>query len=97
MLRILLICLLLLSGCCEPPIKHGKVIGKKFIPAHYEEYTTPRYNPIIKRFEFDNHTMFVPNKWTITLRDGERINTIEVPKETHDRLRTYDLYGYEHE
>jgi hypothetical protein len=85
-----LLFLIFMIGCGPPPITNGKVLSKKFVPAHTDEMVIPNFDIDGNINGFNTIEDHVPDAWFITFQNDDnekgemRNRTIKVPKSTYD-------------
>lgn len=98
-LTILLFTLLLaLSTCCftacDDDIQQGYVIAKEFKPAGRIMYTTYTFIYSGKTVIPVPHYWYYsrPDRWSLTIEDGDKENTLWVEKDVYDSIAIGDWY-----
>lgn len=81
---------LALTGCGHH-LDHGVVTGKEFHAAHNETYFISIYCGK-SCFTMIPETQYVPDEYTLDLKDGKQTGTTDVDQTTFDRERIGQVY-----
>ena len=79
-------------GCAR--LDHGKVVSKSFEPAHTTTWLMPMTFDGGKTYSYIPQTDNIPDRWWLTIQDGERQASWEVSKETYDRFDEGDAIDF---